>query len=125
MNDTDIAAWFDRYDSMKPDADQLEINEDAPTDDDMRRAGDAISPMYARAAARAGVDYDDLEAVIVDRMTRLPRVVINRCVVNGRMDIERLAMEILSVAATMSMDAFCAGVLFEQERHLPNLDGPS
>lgn len=117
MSEHDVSAFFDRFDGMKPEGrvspeGLIEVNDEA-----MAAAADAIMPMYERIAERAGLELSDLIDETSQRMSVLPGIVIARCV-NGA----DLVGEIRGALVNIGVECFLAGVLFEQDKSLPEID---
>jgi hypothetical protein len=119
---TDITEAFARFDALKPTAHELGIDPTQVDDEALRRAGDAIRPLYARVAERAGIDYDRLETTVLDRVPGIAGVIIRRAINGSSLDLEALTDGIESGLATATIEGYCVGVLAEQRKQLPDLD---
>lgn len=117
---TDVGEFFDRFDAMKPSPAETGIRGLAVSDDELRRAARAMMPLYARASERAGVDLGDLADVMLARTVLIGRVVVNRAQTGAS-----LLGEIHAALANVCVECFLAGVVFEQEKHLPDLGATS
>lgn len=110
---SEVSRFFDRFDGMKPDPD----NHDPLTDDGMREASDAMIPIYQRASERAGVELDDLHRESEARLQKIP-LIVGAHIRAGR----PLEGVVFTALVNVAIETFLAGALWEQERHLPDLD---
>lgn len=94
------------------------------SDDAMARSAAAMLPTFSLWAERAGLDLEELTAEIRSRVPGVTSIVLRRIGTMppgaGLTDVEG---ELLSLACACSLQFFCAGVLWEQERQMPNLEG--
>lgn len=109
-----LAAFFDRFDSVKP----HRPAENALSDAGMREAHDVVLPIYLRICERAGIELDDLWDQQRERIDPLPPLIIGRASIGGRALDDEIRAALVSVAA----ESFLAGVLWQQEAELPDLD---
>jgi hypothetical protein len=120
---TALAAFFERLDiaaldgGAEPDVHALE--------DDARliAAGERMTGTFERYAERAGVDLDVLLSEIHERIESLAGTTRRRMEAAGCEAGEE--REIVTLGCAAALQFFLAGALWEQERHLPDLDdGP-
>lgn len=114
---TELAEFFDRFDAMKP----TRPMSAALTDAGMAEASESVLPLYQQLADRAGVDLDALFAEQRERWQQVPGLVVARCLTTGR----PLQVELLAAFANIAAESFMAGVLWQQERELPQLEEPT
>lgn len=110
---TDLGDFLDRLDAQAH-----TIPHDRLIDDDvLHHAGEISLPMMRRWCERAGVALDDLRREVTERVAGPVMVVRARIDRGGDVDAE-LSM----LAASAGLQMFLAGVLWEQDRHLPRLE---
>jgi hypothetical protein len=110
---TAIAEFFDRLDQ----AADLQIDATLLVGDDvLEAAGEQMRPTFARRCERAGVSLDELQAAIADRTETAVSVSVARALLNYR-----LRDEVNVVTRGAGLFFFLAGVMWEQERHLPEI----
>lgn len=110
---TRLADFFDRLDT----AADLELDASCLVSDAlMNEAGEVMQPTFARRAERAGVTLEDLQAAIAERTETAVSVTVARALMNYR-----LRDEVTVVTRGAGLFFFLAGVMWEQERHLPEI----
>lgn len=112
----DVTAFFDRFDGMKP----KPADHDPSSDESMQKAHDEMLPIYQRIAERAGLELTDLHQETDERMQAIPLIVVRRAIMTG----EDLAGIIRHALVNIAVESFLAGALWEQDRHLPEIELP-
>lgn len=112
---TALAEFLERYDEQKPKADAKRVATGG--DDALVETAQTLAPFLGRVAERGGFEIDDLGHVMWERMDLVVQIVIARSISTGG-----LQAEIWRALRDVAADAFMAGVLWEQERHLPRLE---
>lgn len=102
-----------------------EVTADVPeqellNDQAMIDAGTDARPVFELRAERAGLDLDVLQHEIAQLVESPVRVTLGR-MLTGR----DVVAEIRLLGRSCGVQFFLAGVLWEQQRHLPDLDEPS
>lgn len=112
-----LSEFFDDFDELKPDPAFDENGAMLVGDDQMERAEREILPVYSRMAERAGVEVGEIVHEMDDRFKMLPGVFVTR-VSGGR----PLVPELQGLLQTIAVECFLAGVLWEQQRAMPELE---
>lgn len=79
--------------------------------------GAAMAPYYARLAERGGFTTDELSAHMERRSCLIAAIVLAR-----GMTTRHMQLEIHRALRDYAADAFLAGVAYQQQRDLPNLE---
>lgn len=112
--------FFRRVDDVKPAGDEL----DPMRDEDLAKAAELMRTLNEQWAARAGVDPDDLSERMLERQIGVAAVIarriIARVVETGTLDGERVTVEIVGGLRDAAAGGFLYGVLWEQDRQLPD-----
>lgn len=111
---TEIAAFFERFDTLGHDYSPMEL----AGQEVLERAGAEQKPTFERLAERAGLDLDELLQEIISRVTHPAMTAMVR-VSHGADPLGELAQ----LAGACGLQFFLAGAAWEQERHLPSLEG--
>lgn len=123
---SDLATFFERLDQVVED---IEGNVDlaALVDDDVvEQRGEVLLPLFRQRAARAGVDVDDVVAAIRDRTVDTAHAVelrIAAAIENGAEvgASGQVLSELVGLATSAGLQFFLAGVMWEQDRQMPDL----
>lgn len=115
---SDLAKFFDGFDDLKPDVQTDEEGRIKVGDDQLQRAEREIRPLYERASERAGLDLSDLVETMNARLSALPTIFITRCIGGGK----PIASELAGLLQTIAVEQFLAGVLWEQQRSMPEIE---
>lgn len=113
---SDLEKFFDGFDELKPDPAVDDEGRVLVGDDQMERATAEILPVYTRMAERAGVEIDELVERMTSRFHMLPGIFVTR--VSGGRDF---LPEMEGLLQTISVECFLAGVLWEQQRAMPEM----
>jgi hypothetical protein len=111
---SDLAEFLTRFADAKG---ERPPPEDSITEEGLERAGALALPFYRRVADRADVDLDQLHELTLEGAETVARISLARLVA-GR----PILAELQYLVAAMQSEGFLAGALWEQERHLPDLD---
>ena len=112
-----LSEFFDDFDELKPNPRVDDEGRILVGDDEMERAESEILPVYARMAERAGVEVSEIVTEMNDRFRMLPGVFVTR-VSGGRPFLPELE----GLLQTIAVECFLAGVLWEQQRAMPELE---
>lgn len=121
----DVADFLARLDDQVSETPGGHVDVEQLVDDDVvSERGEQLEPIWRRRAERAGVDLNDLidavrghsEAVITAIRLRIQQLDDG-----DAFWPERLEAELGFLASTCGMHFFLAGVLWEQDRHLPEI----
>lgn len=110
---SDLARFFDRLDEQAHDVPHDELVDD----DRLQDAADLALPTFTRWAERAGVDLSHLADLVHER-TSAPVDVIEARLGNG----DDVDVNLRMLAGACGLQFFLAGVLWEQDRHMPDLE---
>lgn len=108
-----VAEFFERLDQQQRDTDEDELS----TTDGLEQAGAENYPTFRRWAERAGVS---LEELLVEARGRM-EVPANSMARHVEADTIPLAEALRLIGAAGAMQFFLAGVMWEQEKGLPDL----
>ena len=93
------------------------------SDEAMQQSAAAMLPTFALWAERAGLDLEELADEIRSRVPGATDIVLQRI---AAMPDDTMAAsiegELHALACAVALQFFCAGVLWEQQRQLPDLD---
>lgn len=81
--------------------------------------GEAMLPLARRMSERAGVPFDQVCAAAIERVQSPTTEAVNAALAG-----QDLLTVVAYMAASAWADAFLAGVQWEQERNLPDLEPP-
>jgi hypothetical protein len=116
---TDIHDFLDRLDAARDTfSDPADL---VSSPGALDRSGLEQLPLFQRRAERAGLDLPDLEAALRPRCEQARDIILGRIVAQG--DGADVPHELLTLALGAASTFFLAGVLWEQERHLPDIGG--
>lgn len=108
-----LSEFFDRLDHQAHDIPHTELVDD----DRLQLAAEISLPMLSRWCERAGIELDDLRREVVERIQGPVHVVSERL---DRGD--DVGSSLVLLGASAGLQFFLAGVLWEQDRHLPDID---
>lgn len=126
----ELADFFARLDAVIEAEEGGQVDPSELTDDDVvTRRGEQLRHLYEKRAERAGIELVELVEIIRDRCDDTAEAVRQRVTEQlqhllgeGEIaddDIDR--GELVGLAAAAGMQFFLAGVLWEQDRHLPDI----
>jgi hypothetical protein len=114
--DTFFERLGEQQEQQSPDVSDRDLLDDAT----MIAAGREMSALYELRAERAGVDLDDLQHEIAQLVERAVQITLGRMLVSSD-----VVAEVRMSLRSAGLQFFLAGALWQQERELPSLDGPS
>lgn len=120
---TEIAAFMAQLDdAVGPNTVTPDDNSDAT----IAAQAERLRPVYAMWAERAGLDWDEFIVEVDERARGIAEIVAPRITSTPaiRTDVVGAGLirdELRNVAGAAALQFFCAGVLWEQRRHLPEI----